>query len=188
MSIPKSVTLESLTEKFEGAKTVVHEYGSLDYDTVIFKLNPDTWSCVEVCQHLISFNRMYVGQMNNALNEISTIPVNGQSFTTTWTIRKLASFLEPPYKFGIKTIKPMFPSTVDLDPAETFHELIDSQDRIIQMLNQAGEERWNLDKLKASHPILKFLSFSFTGFLILIDAHQRRHFWQIEQILKRIPE
>lgn len=188
MAIPKQVTPEGLREKFEGAKTVVHEYGRLDYDTVIFKLNPDTWSCVEVCQHLIRFNRMYVGQMNDALNEVSKIPVNGDSFTPGWTTRKLASFLEPPYKFGIKTIQPMFPSTVDLDPAETFHELIDCQDQIVKLLDQAASEHWNLDKLKASHPILKFLSFTFTGFLILIDAHQRRHFWQIEQILKRIPD
>ena len=82
----------------------------------------------------------------------------------------------------------MFPSTVDLDPADTFHELINIQDRIIEMLDKAEAEHWNLDKLKASHPVLKLLKFSFTGYFILIDAHQRRHFWQIEQILKRIPE
>lgn len=188
MSIPKTISIDTLTEKFEGAKTVINEYGSLDNDTVIFKLNPETWSCVEVCQHLIRFNDMYLGQMNNALDNISPIPVNGQSYSPGWLSRKFASFLEPPYKFGVKTIKPMFPSTVDLNPADTFNTLIKNQDEILNFLRQAEDERWNLDKMKAPHPLIKVLNLSFTEFIILMDAHQRRHFWQIEQILKRMPE
>lgn len=188
MAIPKTITSETLTEKFEGSKTVINEYGSLDSDTVIFKLNPDTWSCVEVCQHLIRFNEMYMGQVSDSLDRISTIPVNGNSFSPGWISRKFAAFLEPPYKFGVKTIKPMFPSTVNLNPAETFHKLIDIQDDVVDLLKRAEKERWNLDKITAPHPIIKFLHLTFTDFLILMDAHQRRHFWQIEQILKRIPE
>lgn len=188
MSIPKTITTDALSEKFEGAKTVINEYGSLDSDTVVFKLNPDTWSCVEVCQHLIRFNEMYMGQMDSALERLSTIPVNGGSFSPGWMARTFASFLEPPYKFGVKTIKPMFPSKVDLNPADTFHKLIDIQDNAVDRLKKAEKERWNLDKLTAPHPLIKFVNFSFTDFYILMDAHQRRHFWQIEQILKRIPE
>ncbi|WP_340105590.1 hypothetical protein [Rhodohalobacter sp. 8-1] len=188
MSIPKTISIDTLPEKFEGAKTVINEYGSLDTDTVIFKLNPETWSCVEVCQHLIRFNTLYCEQMDKAVDSFSTIPVNGESFSPKWMSRKIASFLEPPYKFGVKTFKPMFPSTVDLNPAETFHKLIEIQDNIIDFLGNAKSERWNLDKVCASHPMIKIYKMSLTDFLIIIDAHQRRHFWQIEQILKRIPD
>lgn len=188
MAIPKTITIDTLTEKFEGAKTVINEYGGLDSDTVIFKLNPETWSCVEVCQHLIRFNELYTGQIDNTLESLSTIPVNGKSFSPGFLSRKFASFLEPPYKFGVKTIKPMFPSAVNLNPAETFHKLISIQDDVVDLLKRADKERWNLDKMTAPHPLIKILSLSFTDFLLLMDAHQRRHFWQIEQILKRIPE
>lgn len=187
MSIPKTITIDTLSEKFEGAKTIINEYGSLDSDTVIFKLNPETWSCVEVCQHLIRFNTLYREQMDAAVDDLGTIPVNGNSFSPKWTSRKIASFLEPPYKFGVKTLKPMFPSTVDLNPAETFHQLISMQDDIIKLLDQAKSERWNLDKISAPHPMIKIYTMSLTDFLIIIDAHQRRHFWQIEQIMKRMP-
>ncbi len=188
MSIPKKVTIGELTEKFEGAKTVIHEFGSLDSETVIFKLNPETWSCVEICQHLICFNDMYLHEMDRGLKELKVIPVNGNSCSPSWAVRKLAGYMEPPYKFGIKTIKPMFPSNIDLDPAETFMKLIESQDKIIDRLKTADKEHWNLDKIKSRHPILKAVRISFTSSMILIDAHQRRHFWQFEQILKRIPE
>lgn len=188
MAIPKNITINELSEKFEGAKTVIHEYGNLDSDTVIFKLNPETWSCVEVCQHLIRFNEMYRQKMDQALKNLSTIPVNGNSFSPKWASRKIASFLEPPYKFGIKTIKPMIPSTVDLNPADTFHQLINIQDEFVNLLGKAKDERWNLDKIKGNHPLIKLYKMSYTDFLLVIDAHQRRHFWQIEQILKRLPE
>lgn len=188
MAIPKSITIDTLLEKFEGAKTVINEYASLDSDTLIFKLNPETWNCVEVCQHLIRFNKIYLKQIDDTLNELSPIPVNGTSYSPGWLAHKFASFLEPPYKFGVKTIKPMFPSTVDLNTAETFQTLIDIEDKIIELLKQAEKEHWDLDKVKAPHPLIKFVKLSITDFLILIDAHQRRHFWQIEQILKRMPE
>lgn len=188
MAIPKSISINDLSEKFEGAKTVIHEYGNLDSDTVLFKLNPETWSCVEVCQHLIQFNKMYYHQMDLALEHLTTIPVNGDSFSPKWSSRKIASFLEPPYKFGIKTIKPMFPAKVDLDPADTFYKLINMQDKFVNLLEKAKKERWNLDKIKGKHPLIKLYKMSYTDFLLVIDAHQRRHFWQIEQILKRLPE
>lgn len=188
MAIPKKITINKFQDKFEGAKTVIHEYGNLSTDTVLFKLNPETWSCVEVCQHLIRFNDIYYNQMEKALSHLTTIPVSGEAFSPGFISRKMAGYLEPPYKFGIKTIKPMFPSEVILDPAETFKHLIQFQDKIVEMLTRAQEERWNLDKIKGKHPLIKFLPMSYTDYLIFIDAHQRRHFWQIEQILKRIPE
>lgn len=82
----------------------------------------------------------------------------------------------------------MFPSTVDLNPTDTFHKLIEIQDDITELLEKAKNERWNLDKIFAPHPMIKIFNMSLTDFLIIIDAHQRRHFWQIEQILKRIPK
>lgn len=190
MAIPKYITINEFTEKFEGAKTVIHEYGSLDEDTVNFKLNSKTWSCTEVCQHLIRFNDIYLKQMEKGVKGSNILPVNKtkNSFTPKWTVRKLAGYLEPPYKLAIKTIKPMYPSKTELNAADTFFRLIEIQDEVIAILQTARKEQWDLDKIKNRHPLLKVFKMSITDFLVFIDAHQRRHFWQIEQILKRIPE
>ncbi|CAN5377419.1 hypothetical protein BH23BAC3_BH23BAC3_07560 [soil metagenome] len=187
MSIPKIITISDLMDKFEGAKTVIHEYGNLDKETVTFKLNPETWNCVEICQHLIRFNDLYLSEMDLGLEKLKTIPVNGNSFSPAWTVRKLAGYFEPPYKFGVKTIRPMLPSNTEMETAETFMRLIGYQDEIISRLEKAKVEHWNLDKIKGRHPLLTFIRMSYIDFLILIDAHQRRHFWQFEQILKRMP-
>lgn len=190
MAISKKITLNEFKDKFEGSKTVIHEYGSLDEETVNFKLNPETWSCTEVCQHLIRFNNIYLEQMRKAVQDYKVLPVSKSkdAFTPKWIVRKLAGYLEPPYKLAIKTIKPMYPSNVELSAADTILQLIQIQDELLVMLDTAEKEQWNLDKIKGSHPLVKIFKMSLTDFLIFIDAHQRRHFWQIEQILKRIPE
>ncbi|NBC25362.1 MAG: hypothetical protein GVY08_00735 [Bacteroidetes bacterium] len=190
MAIPQQLTINEFKEKFEGAKTVIHEYGTLDSDTVIFKLNPETWSCTEVCQHLIRFNELYLAQMKKGIEHHTVLPVSKrkQTFSPKWSVRKLAGYLEPPYKMAIKTIKPMYPSKVELSAADTFHRLIEIQDELIDLLQTAENEEWNIDEIKAPHPLIRFYEMSLTDFIVFIDAHQRRHFWQIEQILKRIPE
>ncbi len=190
MSVKKNYTFDELKERFEGAKTVIHEYGSLAEDTVNFKLNPETWSCTEVCQHLIRFNDMYMSEINSAIDNRKTLPVfqNGDSFSPKWSARKLAKYMEPPYRFGIKTLKPMYPSHIELSAADTFMRLIGINETIITLLSKAEKEKWNLHKIKGSHPLLKLYRMSLIDYLVLIDAHQRRHFWQIEQILTRIPE
>ena len=189
MSIEKNYTYNTLTDKFDGAKTVINEYGSLPVDTVNFKLNPKTWSCTEVCQHLIRFNKMYIDQINRAVEKRKTLPVhNGEeNFTPKWSARKIAGYMEPPYKIGIKTLKPMYPEMVDLSAADTFLQLINIQDDLLELLSKAEEEQWNLQKIKGCHPLVKLYSLSIIDSLIILDAHQRRHFWQIEQIIKRIP-
>ncbi len=186
----KNYTFDELRDRFEGAKTVVHEYGSLAVDTVNFKLNPDTWSCTEVCQHLIRFNEMYLTEIRSAVEKRKTIPVfkNKISFAPKWTVKKLAQFIEPPYRFGVKTLKPMQPSNIELSAAETFMRLIEINEEIVTLINKAEEEQWNLNKIKGNHPLFKLYRMSLIDYLVFIDAHQRRHFWQIEQILTRIPE
>ncbi|MEX0660814.1 MAG: hypothetical protein WD381_02315 [Balneolaceae bacterium] len=190
MSIKKNYNFDELKEPFEGAKTIINEYGTLTEDTVNFKLNPETWSCTEVCQHLIRFNEMYFSEIDQAIEKQKTIPVskNGSSFSPKWTVRKLAGYLEPPYKFGIKTLRPMYPANVKLSAENTFIRLIEINEEIITLLNKAEKEQWNLNKIKGKHPLLKIYRMSLMDYLIFIDAHQRRHFWQIEQILARIPE
>jgi len=87
MPIAKEFTIAQLIEKFEGAKTVVHEYGGLPNEVVNYKLNPSTWSCVEVCKHLIQFNTIYLDEIETALQKPGKIPViqNEKSeFSPNW--------------------------------------------------------------------------------------------------------
>lgn len=186
MPIPKTVTYTDLEEKISGALVVIDEYRGIPADTMELKLNPKTWSCTEVCQHLIQFNRLYLRGMNQAVEKSDPKPKSDGDFKTGWLTRKLGGLIEPPYKIGLKTIKPMYPAEIELSTADTLDRLGETEYEILQILDRAKRESWNLDKVKGRNPVFKF-RMSLTEFIIYLDAHQRRHFWQIEQILKRLP-
>lgn len=187
MPIPKNITYTGLEEKISGALAVITEYRGIPAKTMELKLNPETWSCTEVCQHLVRFNRLYLREMNRAIKKTEPKPGSDGEFKLGWLTRKLGGIVEPPYKIGIKTITPMKPDNPDLSTADTLDKLEETNREVLHILEQAKEENWNLDKIKGRNPVFK-IKMSLTEFIIYLDAHQRRHFWQIEQILMRLPE
>lgn len=187
MAIPKTINIDGLREKIEGAKTVINEYMGIPADIMNYKLNPETWSCTEVCQHLIKFNKLYMKEADQSLQKLDVAPAGNGPFSPRWVVRKMAGYFEPPYKIKINTLKPMYPSNPELSNTETITRLLETEEEMLGLINKAEQEKWNIDEIKSNHPIFKYLKMSITDVLILIDAHQRRHFWQIEQILKRIP-
>ena len=186
MPIPKNITYSDLEEKINGALIIIDEYRGIPAETMEIKLNSKTWSCTEVCQHLIQFNRLYLRKMNRAIEQADSKPKSDNDFKTGWLTRKLGGMVEPPYKIGIKTLKPMYPSNLELSITDTLDALANTENEVLQILDRAKQEQWNLDKIKGRNPVFKF-KMSLTEFIIYLDAHQRRHFWQIEQILKRLP-
>ena len=187
MAIQSSYTIDELKANISAAISVIDEYRGLPEEVLNQKLNPETWSCTEVCKHLIQFNRMYLDQIEKVLDKLESKPVGEEPFSVRWFMRKMGNFIEPPYKFGVKTISPMLPVRVDLSGPETLDELENTNKEILEILKTAREENWDIDKIKERNPVFKF-KMSLTEFIVYMDAHQRRHFWQIEQILKRLPD
>lgn len=187
MAIQSNYTLDELKANISAAISVIDEYRGLPEEVLNQKLNPETWSCTEVCKHLIQFNRLYLDQIEKALDKLESKPVGEEPFSVRWFMRKLGNFIEPPYKFGVKTISPMLPVRVDLAAPKTLDELENSNKEILELLKSAREENWDIDKIKGRNPVFKF-KMPLTEFIVYLDAHQRRHFWQIEQILKRLPD
>lgn len=181
-------TYQDLKTMPGGAITVIEEYKKLPEDTVNLKLNPETWSCTEVCQHLIRFNEIYLDVVNDILHNGNPRRTESHKFKPGFISKKLINFFEPPYKVAIKTVAPMFPTNIDATASETFEKLIETENQLIGILDDAEKDALNLDKMKGFNPVFKFVRMSVTEFVLMLDAHQRRHFWQIEQILKRLPK
>jgi hypothetical protein len=106
-------------------------------------------------------------------------------FRPRWHFRRMAAFFEPPYKLKLKTLPVLKPGNQE-EVRETLGELADIQANVLYILEQAGASRWNLKKIKAKNPMFRFLSMSLIEFLVIMEVHQRRHFWQIEQNLKAL--
>ncbi len=180
-------TFGDLKSMVVGAVKIIETYKKFPEETMNLKLNPETWSVAEVCRHLIQFNSIYLDLIESSVNNGNPEKSNNEQFIPGWMARKMIRFMEPPYNIGIKTITPLKPKNNDSSASDTFSRLIDTEERLIEFLDTAETHSIDLDKLKAFHPVFKVFRMSVTEYILLLDAHQRRHFWQIEQILKRHP-
>ncbi|MEX0770727.1 MAG: DinB family protein [Balneolaceae bacterium] len=180
-------SIPELKERYRNADKQIRLYEDKPTDLILFKLSESTWNIREVAEHLTAFGRLYLRQINKAITEQSPLPQAGGPFQPRWIYKKWAVFFEPPYKFKMKTFPLMEPKD-EKEVNSTFDALHEFQNKIIDLLAQAEKSRWNLEKIKGRNPLFRILPMSLIEFLVLIEVHQRRHFWQIEQILKKIGE
>jgi hypothetical protein len=178
-------TIKELEEKFEEAARRIGEIQNYQPDLMLMKPGPGRWSIHEICLHLVEFGKLYLREMDKAIAKANPMPQRDDPFRPRWHFRRMAAFFEPPYKLKLKTLPVLKPGNQE-EVRETLGELADIQANVLYILEQAGASRWNLKKIKAKNPVFRFLSMSLIEFLVIMEVHQRRHFWQIEQNLKAL--
>ncbi len=187
MSTDYSYTITDLENLFENAQDKIDTYRSVSDETVMKRIKDGSWSILEICDHLVVFGNLYLKEMDKAITKSNPVPQQEGPFRPRWHFRKMASLFEPPYKMKMKTLPALQPSNTE-NLSETFDGLSDIQANILYILEQAGASRWNLKKIKGKNPVYRFLSMNLIEYMVMIDVHQRRHFWQIEQLLSILNE
>ncbi|MEX0995085.1 MAG: DinB family protein [Balneolaceae bacterium] len=187
MSKPYTYTIPELKNLYENADEQIRLFEDKPTELILFKLSKSTWNIREVCEHLIAFGRLYLEQINRAISSEKDPPQNSDPFQPGWLVRKWAALFEPPYKLKIKTFPLMEPKGKKEIQA-TFNALHEVQVEVIKILQEAEKYEWDLEKIKGKNPVFRLMPMSLIDFLVLMEVHQRRHFWQIEQILKKVGE
>ncbi len=186
--MPEGKSYQDLIETFESAKTRVDSLHEIPGELFSMKPAAGRWSTDEICRHLILFNGLYIGAIEKAAETAPVTSGSKESFTAGFFFRKYAGYLEPPYKMKVKTVKPFRPAPGQSEPdkPEVIRRLGETQETMLNLLTSFRDNRTDLEKTKGKNPVLKFLPMSLIDFIVLLDAHQRRHFWQIEQTLSQI--
>jgi len=88
---------------------------------------------------------------------------------------------EPPYRLRIKT-----PSTFDPQEVDSAESVMRDWDRLERELFRRidAADGLALDKVQVVSPFAKGMKYSLLAALMVIPAHQRRHTWQAEQVLR----
>lgn len=183
MSKPYNYTISELEQKFKDASEQIKEYHNLSADLMTLKPEPERWNIHEICQHLVTFGKLYLSSMDKAISKANPMPQRDGPFQPRWRFRKMATLFEPPYKLKMKTL-PVLKPAHDSEIEDTLEELDDIQANVLYILEEAASGNWNLKKIKGKNPVYRFLSMNLIEFLVIMEVHQRRHFWQIEQNLK----
>ena len=165
----------------------IQEFHDIPEDLITLKPDPSTWSATEVLKHIIQFNGLYITQMNEALENNEPIKAQKEQFRPRFIFRQAIRFFEPPYKVKMKTVAPMYPNNSDDDdPKKPIEDLTEVNREIISRIETFRKEKLDLDQIRGKNPLLKWVPMSLSEFILLLEAHQRRHFWQIEQILLKL--
>ena len=88
--------------------------------------------------------------------------------------------LEPPYRLRFKVLSPLAPRRLDFKSAWVAFE--QSQAQLAKTIQFAIGLA--VDEVRVESPVYARFSYNVYGALRMLAAHERRHLWQIEQILK----
>jgi hypothetical protein len=149
--------------------------------------SPDRWSIAQNFDHLNREAREQVPVVAALIKRGRREQVIGQGpFRHPWFGSWYIGFLEPPYKVKIPTLQRFVPPSA-LTFEAVVPELMGWHDRFIDLAAQANGLQ--LSRLKAKLTYLNdgMPSLSLGQWLRYLAAHERRHLWQIEQIVLGAP-
>lgn len=186
-TMKRSYTYDDLISQLNSAITRVREFSSVPEDLLLLKPDATAWSADEIFRHIVRFNTLYTEQIDQIIGKNEFPTMKEESFRPGFISKLMISFMEPPYKLKIPTLAPMYPGTSeDSAPQRSIQNLCDTNEKLLEKLGLLQQERADLDRTRGNHPMLQWLPMSITELVLLLEAHQRRHFWQAEQTLYRL--
>ncbi|HEX9941085.1 MAG TPA: DinB family protein [Thermoanaerobaculia bacterium] len=153
-----------------------------DLDEERFNWRPDerSWSVAQCLDHLNVANRVYLEAMGRAVEAARGRgasrrgPIEPRALER-WFIRSL----EPPPRRRLPAPRKIVPAARK-SRAEVGEEWARVQAQLRDLLREAAP--LDLNGVRFVNPFVSLIRFSVgTGFLV-IDAHERRHLWQAEQV------
>ena len=151
-----------------------------------FHWQPDggaRWSVAQCLEHLAIGAEVYASPMRGALDQAKRqTSVRRGPFAPGLFGRKFANSLEPPVRFRGRAPKAIIPSST-LSRAEVLSRFHSSHAAMKAMAREAA----TIDANRATfqNPFLKMIRMKVSTAFHVINAHDRRHLWQAEQVIGR---
>jgi hypothetical protein len=142
---------------------------------------PASWSTTECLEHLALTTHVF-------LPSIAEIMAKTPRLTKVRTLRcdalakVLIRMLEPPYRLRYKALPHIAPRRNDFSSA--WKAFLESQEELAEIIRSAVGLA--IDTVKIQSPVCSHFNYSIYGALEILSAHQRRHLWQMEQILQAL--
>jgi hypothetical protein len=90
--------------------------------------------------------------------------------------------LEPPYRLRFKVLRQLAPQEQSFKAA--WRDFVESQSDLPEVVYCATGRA--IDEMKIKAPVYARIRYNIYGALCILVAHQRRHLWQVEQIVKAL--
>lgn len=142
--------------------------------------SPDRWSMAQHLAHLTLVNRPYLDAMASAVQEGMEKGLTGSGpFKGKWFAARFIRSMEPPPRWRFKTLKEMKPRS-SLNTATVLEEFEGVQARYTEIARSA--DGLHLGRLTFRSPFTRLLRFTLLQGFEMLDAHNRRHLWHVDQM------
>jgi hypothetical protein len=173
-------------QAFTSAKNTLHALVD-NIDQTTFNTPPaeDKWCIGEIISHLIQTDQEYLKNLEAKIFDNTTQLQKGNGpYKHPIHMRFFIKVVSPEFKRPVPTIPPFEPLEIKkLDKSHLLQEFDSIQDRYLAIIEKAEMENLHLGKIKVNNPIYSFIKMSVSACLAVNEAHQRRHFLQIERII-----
>ncbi|MFH5885540.1 DinB family protein [Halalkalibaculum sp. DA3122] len=149
----------------------------------------DRWSIAECYSHLNEFGEIYLENIRDGLATAPTSSAENEErpFPPRLLWKGVIKLFAPPYRLKMKTVKPFSPaSKARLKKQPVLDRFVHLQDAFIDELTTAWVNSVDLNKIKVSNPLLKFVRMTLSESFAVAEVHQRRHIWQAQQVWKQL--
>ncbi len=144
---------------------------------------PGKWSIAQVLEHLNSYNRYYLPEMEKALKG-SSVPFNpvfraglfGNYFTNMMQPGEDGRILHK-----MQAPKDHRPAAI-LDTTKVLAEFMTGQAHLLELMTLAGKT--DMNRLKVPVSISRFIKLKLGDTFRFLTAHQLRHFVQVSHIME----
>jgi hypothetical protein len=142
-------------------------------------LESATWSVAQCLDHLAQTANAFVPAISSAIARAPRLTTN-RALRTGALTRLFIQNLKPPYRMRFKVLAPLVPRQHDFNSAWGAFE--ESQTQLAKTIRSAAGLA--IDQVRVESPVYARVSYNVYGALRMLTAHEQRHLWQIEQILK----
>lgn len=175
-----------ITQFTEAKIFVQNKVQPLSTELFTISPGPDRWCIAEIMLHLSRTAEVYTPVIKTA---IETAPDSkkyyGEPFKIGFLMKKFVHIVSPENQKLTPTL-PIFYPTKDgekFNKEAILKEFTDSQNLLIELVSKSKVEHLVLNKLKVRNPVYNAIRMDVNACLAILEAHQRRHFAQIEALL-----
>jgi hypothetical protein len=175
--------LHQQTEQF--IDLAISEWQMIPHTQFARKPAPEKWSANECLQHLNTYGRYYLPEIENAILKAKANNLGPSStFQTGWLGHYFTEMMLPttngkPAK-KMKAPKNARPTKI-VESHLVISEFIDQQEKLLQLIDEAATV--NLNKIRIPISIAKMIKLKLGDTLNFLIAHQNRHVLQAQRAL-----
>jgi len=180
-------TVIEYQKQFEQFKRRVRLFLSPIPDTLIQqKPAGSSWSIGACIGHINVTGEKYLEHLSEAYEKAEFTEIEGSgSFAPRVLPFLFISLMQPPAKWKIKAPSIFKPGS-NLKKKQLLEDFNQLQDQLLSLLEKS--KKLDLSRIKLSSPLIPLFRINASECFAILIAHQNRHLWQAEKILKELTQ